>query len=244
MKTLMLIKCLLLFLFFAQIAEAAPRKKKKSKKSRSAQTSQVYYQESDGTYVEETTTVYEPVVRRNSAYERKSKIMSLHVGGVMASAGVYLHPNFIIGAKWQKPVIVFGAGNIPTGGSHISAYSELFLGNSFYLTGGYGQRTLQYDGLTALDTILADSDKKDGRVREMTYTDLGFDVGFGNRWQWKYFSLGVQWLGAYIKTGDSEAELNFKGGANLADDIIREKNQRDDFTNPSLTSSLHIGVSF
>ncbi len=249
MRYLKPVVILLLTTFIAQ--EALANRSKRRKKKRSVQRTSQYEDQnrsedrsSDGSYVvEETTTVYESSGQRSSAAERSNKIVSLTGGILSGSAGIYVHKNVILGAKYVRPFITLGAPNLPTEGHLFSGFADIFIGNTFYVTGGYGQRTLVYDDIDLKKSLFV-SDSK-GRVREVTYTDTGATIGVGNRWQWKNFSIGAEWVGLYFKVTEPEVSRNFKGDfANIYDDILQEKKKRDELTNPSLTSTFYVGLSF
>ena len=237
---------LILTTFVAQeaMADRSKRRKKRKSSQRVSQYEERYASNTPGGYtVEETTTVYETVGPRSSSAERSDKIVSLTGGLLTASAGIYVHRNVILGMKYVRPAYTIGAGAIPNQAHLFSGYADIFLGNTFYVTGGYGQRTLMYDDLDLKKSLFVVQES--GRTREVTYTDTGATIGVGNRWQWRYFTLGAEWVGFYFKVTESEVSRNFKGDlANVYDDILQEKNRRDDLTNPSITSSLYVGVSF
>lgn len=231
-----------LSLLLAHESYGRPRKaKKKTKITR--ETTEVRYEDGSSESIEETQTTYvsdaEP---QSSRTERSNKIVSLSGGYIAGAVGLHVTPNFIVGAKYQQPILTIAAGELPDHTSLITGYVEYFSGNTFYLTAGVGERKLEYESLSFLDRP---GSAKSGRLRDVSYSDNGFELGIGNRWQWDYFTLGVQWLGVYTKFSDSDAELNFQGDADtLAEDRIRELNKRDDLTNPSLTSNIYLGVSF
>jgi len=72
-----------------------------------------------------------------------------------------------------------------------------FVSDSFYLRGGLRFRELARpssskagDDLDALEEV----------------RDLGPDLSLGNRWQWGGFTLGADWLGAYVPITQTAAK--------------------------------------
>ena len=66
---------------------------------------------------------------------------------------------------------------------YTEARAKWFLGNSFYLNTGVGQKSLDInlDFLESPSSLMAS----------------GVSYGVGNRWQWETFSIGCDWLGAF-----------------------------------------------
>jgi hypothetical protein len=233
---------LILTIFVAQDLYADRSKKRRKKKRSQERTSQIEERTVVSRYEDSTqNTTIENL--QSSEGERADKIISLTGGLISASAGVYVHRNVILGVKYSYPVVTIGSDLFPDDGWIIQGYGDVFFGNSFYATGGFGQRTLTYDDLK-LKKISIDLFTPKG-TRAVSYTDLGINLGVGNRWQWKYFSIGAEWVGVYVKLSDPEARRSFKGNtAQIYDDILEEKKLRDELTNPTLTSSFYVGLSF
>lgn len=98
----------------------------------------------------------------------------------MASGAFLLEPTFLTSAS-------FGV--------------RQFLSGSFYLRGGLRIRELVRPSLFKV----ADDDLDAFEV----VRDLGPDLSIGNRWQWGNFTLGADWLGAYVPATHTAAKEKF-----------------------------------
>src|SRR5690606_28780744 len=113
----------------------------------------------------------------------------------------------------QGSVTLSGVG---VGWSMIEARAKFFVGNSFYLTGGAGQRTFTFTSeLTPLDGGPEFS-------AEAKATTLGATFAIGNQWQWDYFTLGLDWIGYFLPISQSgDSEVVFPG---VVEDDLKELN--------------------
>lgn len=180
----------------------------------------------------------------SSASERQTKTISV-IGGLHGAAvGVYLHPDILFNVKYElggsalgildvnKDILqeakdelgasAFGLWNVPDYNRYVSGNLDWYIGNSFYLSTGFGQRKLRYVGLDLAETRLAANSPF---KREITYTNYAVEISIGNRWQWELLSLGAKWIGVIIPVDEPEYEFNFQGG-DLGLAYAREKEFR------------------
>lgn len=179
----------------------------------------------------------------DSSYaNRRGKTAQLSVGFAHGKLGVFLTPDVTISGEYDQSDILLGLNAIPDSSQRIGVGLEAFLGNSFYLHGGFAQRTLKYSNLSLLETIFEGLD--DQPQRSVTYTDKGSTLGFGNRWQWEYFSIDCRWVGFYIPFGGPETITYNDEAAADQEWLDREAQDRDGLTAPNYTGSLSFGFAF
>ena len=111
-----------------------------------------------------------------------------------------------------------------------------YLGNSFYVAGGYERRRifqsnwLSFDGTDTRDDI---------RDRGVTYS-------LGNRWHWSTFTLGVDWWGAFKRTHlDSSTRNVFDGSDRNAHKLSSEPyDGASYFASDTRFLQLQLGIGF
>ncbi|MBQ49266.1 MAG: hypothetical protein CMP10_17950 [Zetaproteobacteria bacterium] len=97
------------------------------------------------------------------------------------NAGYFLKPDQMVDFSY------ISGGTSSLGWSVIGVGYKWFPGNSMYLHGGLGQRSLK------LDIDLGSAE----------LSSLGLDIRLGNRWQWGGFTLGIDWLGYFLPISSS-----------------------------------------
>ena len=104
------------------------------------------------------------------------------IGG---SLGYYITPNIIaeLGLYRGAGLTKIGETEGRLNWKYTEARTKWFLGNSFYINAGVGQKKLDInlDFLKSPSQLLAS----------------GLSYGIGNRWQWETFSIGCDWVGAF-----------------------------------------------
>ena len=104
------------------------------------------------------------------------------IGG---SLGYYITPNLLaeLGLYRGAGITTIGETKGNLSWRYTEARTKWFVGNSFYLNMGLGQKTVDVnlEFLDSPSSLLAS----------------GLSYGIGNRWQWETFSLGCDWLGAF-----------------------------------------------
>lgn len=114
----------------------------------------------------------------------------------------------------------FKLADISISGSLLELRAQYFIGNSFYVIGGFGQRKIGFDA--KLDASAAGGNKIPVSVET---TSTGLSLGVGNHWQWGGFTLGCQWLGYFLplsSSGDTDLDVagaNDKDKKDLQDSI-------------------------
>ncbi|MBP9706058.1 MAG: hypothetical protein KBD78_00335 [Oligoflexales bacterium] len=119
-------------------------------------------------------------------------------------------------------------------------YARYFLGNSFYLSGGFGQRTVEANvdvRSTVFDTGIEGSIEASSSI---------FNASLGNVWSWDSgFFFGCEWVGVMAPFANSNSgELTLSGTALEEDEEFKElKKDTEDlaqFFGESTTASLFV----
>lgn len=80
--------------------------------------------------------------------------------------------------------------------------------------------------------------------QEGVYTDMSWDSGIGNRWQWQSFTLGCEWFGFYTRGAKLSHKL--ENDEDPTADAEKRRQIRED--DPGLGNfrflTLHAGVVF
>ncbi len=128
-----------------------------------------------------------------------------------------------------------------------------FLGNSFNIALGINKRREESGFLTdylmsVFDNAIERSSDTNitGIKNHITATDYGVQVFLGNQWQWKYMTIGIDWVGYYhpLKTLENKLvqDISYKDGR-------KERRESELKPGKNLTPSvslmwLHTGISF
>lgn len=163
--------------------------------------------------------------------------------GFGAQVGFFLRPQLML---------EFGASighwkSLPNGFTRYdsqlySAHAKFFFGNSFYANVGLG---VQY--LKRLEIRSHPDD-----AVEKTYTahsvSVGQEVVVGQRWQWSFFFVGIDWLGLYFPFGIVARSYESKGFTGSDKDKETNAGYRRDFyaSQPAplpLGLRLHVGLA-
>ncbi len=142
--------------------------------------------------------------------------------GDLVNSGPGIHIGY-----FASPRTVVEVDYFSTSGSYLytGKFSEItlatirtkyFIGNSFFVNGGLGKRTLFQKDLGLIQTS---SDRR----REFQATSIVGEIAIGNRWQWSHFTLVCDWIGyvmplAQLRSTDKfgpTASEGFKADARL-----------------------------
>lgn len=176
-------------------------------------------------------------VEKTSADNRQSLTGTIYAAPNQVTAGYFIDAESLVTLNYAEEFFVIGSSNLPASNIRTSLSYEKFLGNSFFINGGIGRRTLRYAGPSLSDFFL---DKNDFGF---TYTDMGVNAGLGNRWQWENFTIGAQWIGVYVPVTQPKVSYN-SGLDNDPSEQEKERRRRDRLSGPSLTGGIQIGLSF
>ena len=127
-------------------------------------------------------------------------------------------PNLSVGLLYNSGSLDFGSEISGTPGAKINSatldasiimiHARYFVGNSFYVSGGLGQRTITAD--FDIQSTLIDYGIKSNIEAKST----SFMVAIGNQWQWDSgFSLGVEWIGYIVPLSASSSDSLDETGA-------------------------------
>lgn len=109
----------------------------------------------------------------------------------------------------------------------LAVYAREFVGNSFYLEAGLATHQKHVRTLDYTYDFRANGSLGVAYYEEQKYTrsDFGVLFGIGNQWQWENFTLGCEWVGAYVPIGAagfaSKAQRHYDNG--LIEDVSPNK---------------------
>lgn len=119
-----------------------------------------------------------------------------------AAVGYYVFRDLLAEVSYVSGGVDLGIVTIDA--TLLEARAKYWIGNSFYVNGGFGQRTIDFSA--GLDPITGTEKVK----VELETKTTGLSFGLGNRWQWSYFTLGCDWLGyfaAMSSSGDTDVDV-------------------------------------
>lgn len=132
--------------------------------------------------------------------------------------GYFVSPSFVTELSYVAGSATLLDFTVNTSLAELRA--KYYVGNSFYVIGGFGQRSIGIDA--QLDASAVGGDKIDVSV---STASTSLSIGLGNQWQWGGFTLGCQWLGYFMplsSSGDTDfdvAGLDEKDSKDLQDSI-------------------------
>ena len=161
------------------------------------------------------------VVEDSSAYNRMDKdvTISYQLTGIAVvpsnglNVGYFLNRNTILQLEYAEGKMGFTDFDIKA--RTIGANAKYFFGNSFYGKGGVAYRSV---GVYNLECV---SCKAGSRIDLGSADSVGAEVAIGNQWQWEYFTLGCDWLGAMVPFSTTKVANNAKA-AGVSDDTNKE----------------------
>lgn len=117
--------------------------------------------------------------------------------GVSVGVGVHVARRTLVELDAQLAG-AFGQASVSSASTSLGV--RQFFGETFYLRGGVRyQRLVESDNTVYIAAQPeGDHDAPQGLRWRMIVSDVGPDLSFGNRWRWGSFTLGVDWLGAYV----------------------------------------------
>jgi hypothetical protein len=217
----------------AQTATAAPKKEHATSDRRAHSGKRI---------VEEPEEV---VYKSSSEYFRQDKQASAVVEllgfapllGAGLAGGYYLNPDNLLELSYHKAELDFAIIKISTTLTELRL--KHWFGNSFYLNGGVGLRTVE--GEASLEPILGEEDISS----TVSASSIGATIAIGNRWQWEYFTIGCDWIGEFLPVAKTEAEVTDSSDA-AEDDVEEAKGDANDLalTNSSMALRFYLGASF
>jgi hypothetical protein len=188
------------------------------------------------------------VIQDSSAYNRigQDYLITYETGMAVApvpSAGLtfgkYLSRNSVVQGNISSGILPFFYSTLQTQTTTVSYKG--FAGNSFYYRAGAGFREIK----------LLDWQKK-GEFYDVTGgPELGrsrsfvADLAIGNQWQWKYFTLGVDWIGFMPSLATVESRTDTSWITN-SEDRRRVESDWSEISKVTTTQLLrfNIGASF
>jgi hypothetical protein len=118
----------------------------------------------------------------------------------------------------------------------LSVNAQYFVGNSFYVVGGLGQRTVNAD--FDIQSTLIDYGLK-GTLESNTTVLV---LGLGNQWQWDSgFTLGVEWIGYAVAMGASSSGNLDETGTAAASAPASQKDDLDKLESDANDTAETIG---
>ena len=157
--------------------------------------------------------------------------------GVAGSA--FLGPQNLVEASFSKANSWewYNKDQVTFNTVHFSAGYKRFVGNSLFVGGNAAYR---------LSTARHDAFFGFGKNKfDRNYTTAGAELTAGNRWQWRAFSLGVDWLTFYVPVSRSAANVSRASWETLSDEeraVFEHRSDKRVFSN-ELRIALVIGAS-
>lgn len=130
----------------------------------------------------------------------------------MFEAGYFLNPDELISLRYVRSAFNDGPYSEDTYGTNPKRIHNFginyrsFKGNSFFINLAANYRTFDDEGYSFRDVFRSQRTKVAG-----TYKALSVSGGIGNQWQWKNFTLGVEWVGANYVISEFENTTRFTG---------------------------------
>lgn len=155
-------------------------------------------------------------------------------------------PNLSVGLLYNSGSLDFGSEISSTPGAKINSatidasivmvHARYFVGNSFYVSGGLGQRTITAD--FDIQSTLIDYGIKSNIEAKST----SVMIALGNQWQWDSgFSLGVEWLGYIVPLSASSTDSLDETGADAGSASSANKSSVDSLKKDSTDLAETIG---
>lgn len=185
------------------------------------------------------------VIEDSSAHNRigQDYVLTYETGFAVAPApgagltfGKYLNRNSLVQANISSGAFPFFFFTMFT--STATVNFKKFVGNSFYYRAGAGVRDIKVQDW--------DINRSTFKGQEIGRSQsLVGDLAIGNQWQWKYFTLGVDWIGIMPSLATLQSKTDTSGIRNEAD---RQKAMEDWDQIAKLTTTqllrFNIGASF
>ncbi len=185
--------------------------------------------------------------RDTSAFNRGDKTWSLVAQplGIFSTvvSGIGLTPGYYYKSDTLFELDhVFGEVNLlffSVYGQQTTARIKKFWGNSFYTNAGIGSRTI------GIKDNLKDLTGTKDVILDVNSSALGLDFQIGNRWQFEMFSIGCDWIGAFVPLTKINDKTTFPSDA----DTKERKDAENIFNGLAKTTTLHalrfyLGVSW
>ncbi len=153
------------------------------------------------------------------------------------AAGAYLSSDMIMEASYAHGKTDFLIFNIFS--DYTALHLKKFWGNSFYTNTGFAMRKLGA-GFDLESIATGASDLK----ASSSTTSIGVELAIGNRWQWDTFTLGCDWIGAFLPIAKISDDIDMPAGAKESE----KKEAQDDWDNLAKTHNyqllrFYLGVS-
>ncbi len=154
-----------------------------------------------------------------------------------AAAGWYASKDLLAELAYTQGGLALGIVNIKI--SLVELRAKYFIGNSFYVNGGIGQRSIKFDASLDSKIVGAPSISADAEAKT-----TGLSFGLGNRWQWSYFSMGCDWLGYFAALSSSGSKVDVPGAADKDTKDLKDSVDKLGKTSSYQLLRFYMGVSF
>lgn len=154
--------------------------------------------------------------------------------GEGGALGLFLGDNVVLEASHVGLDLELSYFEFKTSLSEIRA--KTFLGNSFYVNAGAGYQLFEGSVHFDFDETYSSSTR---------ITRAGAVFAIGNQWQWEYFTLGCDWIGAFIPFGKAKVDIDYSHDISEEDKKAREKDLEGIMTlRQSLALRFYLGLTF
>jgi hypothetical protein len=109
-----------------------------------------------------------------------------------------------IGYSRSSAVEFYGLSTMNFYMNYFSLQAKHFFGNSFFVGAGIATKKIiaKESGFFSSGSLVSNFEI------EQQVTTRGLEFGLGNRWQWRHFTLGGDWLGIYAPSSSSIKHLD------------------------------------
>lgn len=121
----------------------------------------------------------------------------------------------------------------------VGAHAKYFVGNSFYVKGG-----LDYRSVRQADIHTNVGNSASSYTIEFTGQALSAALALGNQWQFSYFTLGIDWIGAVLPFTSKVSETNPANSTDYGRQLSREGQQNYLKSLSGLFGRFYLGASF
>lgn len=155
------------------------------------------------------------------------------------AGGYYLTPDDLVEFSYHSASLDFTLFKLESTMAEVRL--KHWFGNSFYVNGGLGLRSLKAS--VTLEPLTGTTDY----TSSATASSFGGSLVIGNRWQWETFTMGCDWIGFFVPLSTTEAKVTAPSSTDYSEED--RQSAEDDMNDLALSGSpmflrFYLGVSF
>lgn len=221
-----------LLVLVASAAEAAPKKYSSAKRKQPAYLVEKQEFASRGMILDEPA--------RNFSLVGETGMMGFG-NSLGLSVAYHLTPDYLIEGFYSQTKHVFRDLDTKSFGLRLRA----FFGRTLNVAAGFAQQDFEFStDETYTNILVADTPRQWSYSATADRTAL--DLSIGNRWSFRYFTIGCDWAGFLLPLRKGEISSQTVGTPEEPNDLKDAKSDMEDFVNQTDLQllRLHIGVTF